>query len=222
MNNAVLLSGGIDSTTVLSQVVSSVKSSSITAVSIIYPSKHNVLEVSAAERIARFYGVKFVTFDLSYIFTSFNSALLRTSPEQIPEGHYTDKSMSKTVVPMRNIIFATAVAGLIMGLDSDIWTLSIGAHAGDHAIYPDCRPDTLGPLEMVIFNGSDRKVGLQIPFLNSTKTEIVAAGLRENAPYHLTRTCYTNKITACGKCGSCNERLEAFKNNNNVDPIIYD
>jgi 7-cyano-7-deazaguanine synthase len=222
MKHAVLLSGGIDSTTVLSQLFNAKHPPSIFTFSIIYPSKHNALEIAAAKKVAAYFGVPHETLDLTPVFDCFQSALLTNSDEAIPEGHYTDKSMSKTVVPMRNVIFATILAGFIMSKDSESkWTIHIGAHAGDHAIYPDCRPDTLHPLAMALQGASDGKVFLEVPFLKSSKTEIVAAGLLVNAPYQLTRTCYTNQVLACGACGSCVERLEAFVNNLAVDPIGY-
>ncbi len=217
---AILLSGGIDSTTVLSCINKLERPKDILTVRIKYPSKHNEIERNAAIQISQYYGVKHRVMDLTSLFENFSSDLL-VMGDKIPVGHYGDGNMKKTVVPMRNLIFATAVAGFLLSIEDCVWELNIGAHAGDHTIYPDCRPTALSSLSHAISAGSDNKVLMSAPFIGLNKHEIIAVGLNHATPYHLTRTCYTSDQLACGKCGSCNERLEAFASNGVSDPIKY-
>ncbi len=220
-NIAVCLSGGIDSTTVLGLMLNQ-PHIDITTISFRYGSKHNEKELAAAELVAATYGVSHHIIDLRSAFAGSDSALLKQD-EDIPEGHYTDKTMSRTVVPGRNLIFATSAAHFVAShFAGDRPTvLALGIHQGDHAIYPDCRPETFHSLKAAIHHGTAGKVLLDAPLLYATKTEIVEVGIMIDAPYDVTRTCYTSDELACGKCGSCNERLEAFKNLGEVDPIEY-
>ena len=75
---------------------------------------------------------------------------------------------------------------------------------------------------MLFRSGSGRQVHVVAPFINKTKAEVVAAGLKINVPYELTTSCYEGKDKACGKCGTCIDRLNAFKINDAVDPIEYE
>ena len=151
---------------------------------------------------------------------SFKSALLKSDDEPIPEGHYQDDNMSKTVVPARNIIFSSILAGYAWSVEAkEVW---IGIHAGDHFIYPDCRPEFYFAMKEAIMRGTNNKVNLIAPFLNKDKAEIVKRGIELKVPFEITRTCYTENELACGKCGSCVERLEAFALNGIADPIKYE
>lgn len=220
--HVVLLSGGIDSAVTLTQVLSHTQSDPVVAVNVRYPSKHNNLEAEAAHAVARYYDIKIFPLDLNWLFKNFVSSLLLSSSEPIPEGHYTAENMRSTVVPMRNVIFSTILAGVVMCQypEHQIY-LWMGMHAGDHAIYPDCRPETVTPLKEAVLQASDKRVTLITPFLSETKDEIVRLGWHRNVPFDLTRTCYTDNPVACGKCGSCNERLAAFAANHITDPLRY-
>lgn len=213
----VSLSGGMDSATVLAEALQ--RHRVPTAVSFEYGSKHGYWEVSEAKRLAEYYGVPHKIVDLTKVMKGFKSNLM-ASGGAIPEGHYEAQSMSQTVVPGRNIIFASILAGVAWSNEcSEIW---MGVHAGDHAIYPDCRPAFVEAMNEAIIQGTDNKVRLVTPFLQTNKAHILKIGLQHRVPYHFTRTCYKNQPTACGKCGSCQERLEAFKINGVEDPLQYE
>lgn len=214
----VALSGGMDSTTVLAEALFQGHQVA-RAVGFTYGSKHNAYENKAAQAVADMLRVPFKIIDLTEVMGNFKSNLMKTGGE-IPEGHYEAASMAATVVPGRNLIFASILTGVAWSLDaSEVW---LGIHAGDHAIYPDCRPDFAMAMDQAIQLGTDRKVRLAFPYININKTDIIARGRRFGTPYQLTRTCYKNQPVACGKCGSCQERLEAFNRNNISDPIEYE
>lgn len=214
----VALSGGMDSTTVLAYMLSF--GYSVQCCSFTYGSKHNQYENEAAKKVAEFYNVPFLgIIDLSNI-TQFISSNLLKSGGDIPEGHYNDADMKKTVVPGRNLMFLSILAAI--GESEGANVIALGIHQGDHHIYPDCRAEFFTSANETVLNSSDNKVSLVAPFINTDKTGIIAWGVEHNVPYHLTRTCYKDQILSCGKCGSCRERLEAFENNNLVDPIEYE
>lgn len=182
-----------------------------------YPSKHNRYELEKAQEACEHYGVRRLIIPTGTLMDSFKSDLLK-SGGAIPEGHYTDQSMSATVVPCRNLIFASVLAGLAESLGAD--TISLGIHSGDHAIYPDCRPEFFKALVLTISHATNGRVTAIAPFLMMNKTQIIKH--TPYCPWHLTRTCYKDQRLACGKCGSCVERREAFTANGMVDPVQYE
>lgn len=211
------LSGGVDSSTLLSYYLN--LGVEIYPITFEYASKHNKYERLAAEFIAKFYQLKSTNIFLPFIGDLFVSNLLKTGGE-IPEGYYTDKNMSQTVVPARNVIFISIMMGIAWSVEADI--IAIGVHSGDHTIYGDCRPGFISAMNAAVIQASDDKVHLEAPFLYYDKTQIIKLGLQLLTPYELTRTCYKEQEYACGKCGSCQERLEAFQNLNIIDPIKYE
>lgn len=213
----VSLSGGVDSTVVLALAFS--QGYDCSAVSFNYGSKHSHFENISASEIALHYNVPFQFISLGRIMKDFKSNLMIDGGD-IPEGNYENEGMSKTVVPARNIIFISILSGLAWSMGAEeVW---IGIHGGDHAIYPDCRPEFYQAMKEAIRLGTDGKVELHAPFLTDSKTYIVQKGIELGVPFELTRTCYKEQELACGKCGSCVERLEAFFKNRFVDPIKYE
>lgn len=146
-----------------------------------------------------------------------NSAL--TGETAVPEGHYADDSMKLTVVPNRNMIMAAIAIGYAVNEDYD--AVALGVHAGDHAIYPDCRPEFIEALNAVSQIANYKAITILAPYLHADKTAIIADGIKLGVDYSQTWTCYKGLEKACGKCGSCQERLEAFKNNGVTDPLEY-
>jgi 7-cyano-7-deazaguanine synthase len=213
----VSLSGGMDSTALLDYVTAG---RTAIAVGFQYGSKHNRYEHQAAYAVAQHYGVPFKMIDLTSVMENFKSALMMKDDAEVPEGHYEAETMRQTVVPGRNIIFASILAGVAWSEGAE--QIYMGVHAGDHYIYPDCRPEFIDAMNEAVYRGTGGKVGLLAPFLHKDKTWIVGKGLENRVPFHLTRTCYKDQTIACGKCGSCQERLEAFKNNGVDDPIEYE
>lgn len=213
----VSLSGGLDSAVLLSKLVA--EGHYCVACHFQYGSKHNPYEMKAASAIAKHYSIPIYNFDLTDQMAQFKSNLLKGQGE-IPEGHYEEDTMKETVVPGRNLIFLSFLAGLAESLEME--NVAIAAHAGDHYIYPDCRPEFLEAAGNAIRFSTNDRVTLAAPFQWIAKGSIVAVGVRYDTPFHLTRTCYKDQEVACGKCGSCQERLSAFAESGFVDPIAYE
>jgi len=211
------LSGGMDSAALLGTLLGT--GHEVFAVSFFYGSKHNQYELEAARKLAEHYGIKRQSMDISGIFAGFKSALLKEDSRPVPEGHYEDRTMVQTVVPGRNMIFSAILAGLAQSFEYD--AVALGIHAGDHAIYPDCRPVFKESMDLAIKTASEYSVSLYAPFLGLSKGDIVKVGMEHKVPFELTRTCYKDQALSCGKCGSCTERLEAFAVNGLIDPIQY-
>lgn len=201
-------SGGLDSTALLFDLIK--QGNSVEAVNFSYGSKHNAQERAAAWKIwSRFdpegkIHLKYIDISLK----SFRSSLL-TDGGEIPEGHYAAENMKSTVVPFRNGIMLSYAVGLAESLD--IGTVTIGAHSGDHTIYPDCRPEFLSHFSEAARYGTWAGVTISAPYQHMTKGDIVRRGMIEcGAPLCDTWTCYKGLEKHCGKCGACVERREAF------------
>lgn len=224
------LSGGLDSMVLLHSAIarSGWKPDEIKLVSFRYGSKHNQHELAAAEKVRQWMSVPLlnaVTIDLSSVYAaSSSSSALLSADNKVPEGHYNDETMRQTVVPGRNLLFISVMAAIAQteaaAHNTDV-RVFIGAHQGDHFIYPDCRPTFLAAVNETVLFSSEGKVSVHAPFLLWDKPKIVEEGLQLNSPFGLTRTCYTDSPVACGKCGSCRERLEAFEKNGRTDFIEY-
>lgn len=208
MKIVLCLSGGIDSTTLFAKLIN--EGHDVLPVSFCYQSKHNKYELEQARLIANYFGTQLNVLDARGIFTMFRSDLLKGGGE-IPEGHYEGENMKATVVPCRNMIFASILGGV--AVSNDCGAIALGIHAGDHAIYPDCRPKFFLDFDMALQSATEGKVEMLAPFINLTKIDIVEKALRLRAPLHLTRTCYKDQAKECGKCGSCVEKAEAYKQN---------
>ncbi len=220
MNKVVIsLSGGMDSATMLGMAKDA--GYEVLAVNFTYGSKHNRWEKESALDLAFHYGVQLLAIDLSGAMQSLSSALLK-SGGPIPEGHYNDASMSQTVVPGRNMVFISLLAGLCWSHFGEGGMVGVGIHQGDHAIYPDCREDFFKAMDLAVYLGTDHRVRLWAPLLRTDKAGIARIGLDLKVPYDMTRTCYKDQEFACGRCGSCNERLEAFRLAGANDPIRYE
>lgn len=211
----VSLSGGLDSCVALKYAVD--RSQSVLAVSFKYGSNHQEMENAAACKICNILGVKHVDINLDFIKTYFKSSLLNGA---IPDGHYEDEIMRSTVVPFRNGIMLSILAGIADSYGFD--EIMLANHSGDHFIYPDCRPEFISSISDSIFYGTDGRVSVVAPFVNLTKSDIVKLGVKIGAPLELTYSCYKGCDRHCGKCGTCIERKEAFEHAGIIDPTIYE
>lgn len=219
MKALVILSGGMDSTTALAHAVGLHGAQNVETLTFNYGSKHNDRENISAKLIAEHYGVKNHLVALPFINDLFKSDLLKSGGD-IPEGHYEDPSMKRTVVPFRNTIMLSIAAGYAESIEADL--LYLGNHAGDHAIYPDCRQEYVDAMAKVCVLGGYRAIHLMSPFCKATKTGIARYGAMLSVPYHLTYSCYKGNDKHCGKCGTCCERIEAFKQAVVLDPTEYE
>ena len=127
--------------------------------------------------------------------------------------------MKKTVVPFRNGIMLAIAAGYAESEGAD--GIVIAAHAGDHAIYPDCRENFMVAMSDAIRAGTYAQVELIRPFIKMTKAQIVRRGAELGVDYSQTWSCYVGGEIHCGKCGTCVERREAFLEAGIPDPTVY-
>lgn len=211
----VIYSGGMDSFTVLHHALK--QGHDVYALSFNYGQRH-VRELDAAATVCKSLGINHKVVDITAINTLLAGSSL-TSDIDIPEGHYEAESMQSTVVPNRNMILLALAIGYAVSMKAE--AVYYGAHSGDHAIYPDCRPEFVEKMNAVSLIANYEPIPIEVPFLTNSKAEILAAGLAMGLDYAQTWTCYNGREKACGKCGACVERLEAFAANNCVDPLPY-
>jgi 7-cyano-7-deazaguanine synthase len=218
MKAVVILSGGMDSTTLLYDIHAHV-TEDIHCLSFNYGQRHSK-ELEFAARTCATLGLthKIVPFtdDLKSLLTA---SALTDLTQEVPEGHYAADNMKATVVPNRNMIMLSLAAGYAISIGAQ--KLFYGAHAGDHTIYPDCRPEFLAAMQLALtlchFDGG---IALEAPYMNITKSDICAIGRDLGVPYGDTWTCYAGKDVPCGKCGACQERAEAFDFAGIPDPLL--
>lgn len=211
-----ILSGGLDSTTLLYDLID--QGRKIYTISFDYGQRHSK-ELIMAARTCQKLGINHKIVDLSTLSEILGDNAL-TGTIDVPLGHYEEENMKQTVVPNRNMIMMSMAIGYAISLD--IENVYYGAHHGDFAIYPDCRPTFVDAIQKVANLCHYEPIRVLAPYLYMDKIGIVTRGLELNVPYEDTWTCYAGKLKACGKCGSCTERLEAFAANNVIDPIKYE
>lgn len=213
----VLLSGGMDSVTVL--YLANKVHGVAEALSFNYGSKHNQNEIPYAAYHCKKLKIHHTIINLDFIDQLFNSHLLKSGGE-IPEGHYEEENMKRTVVPFRNGIMLAIAAGYAESID--ISNIVIAAHGGDHAIYPDCREEYMQSMSEAIRLGTYLNVRILRPFISMTKSQIALKGIELGIDYSKTWSCYKGGNIHCGKCGTCVERREAFILAGIEDPTIYE
>ena len=212
MKAVLIYSGGLDSTTLLYEY----KESIALAVTFDYGSKHNAREISYAEENCKRLGIKHLIVPLGFIGQYFKSDLLLGGGE-IPEGSYADENMHSTVVPFRNGIMLAVAAGLAESYGLD--TVLLANHSGDHAIYPDCRPEFVEAMDRAVQAGTYEGIRVVSPYCHITKRDIALRGKDLGIDYSLTYSCYKGGEKHCGKCGTCVERKEALEG---FDPTVYE
>ena len=212
MKAVLIYSGGLDSTTLLYEY----KDSIALAVTFDYGSKHNAQEIAFAREHCALLGIKHLIIPLGFIGQYFKSDLLMSGGD-IPEGSYADDNMKSTVVPFRNGIMLAVAAGLAESYELD--TVLLANHAGDHAIYPDCRPEFIDAFAAAARTGTYNGVQVVSPYCNITKRDIALRGRDLGVDFAKTYTSYKGGEKHCGKCGTCTERKEALEG---FDPTIYE
>lgn len=226
------ISGGMDSTCLLMKLLS--EGRNVKAYSFFYGQRHAV-ELKKLKKNIKFLQkaglpVEWTKIDVSDIFSDNTSALYKENVlgDEIPQGHYADDNMKRTVVPLRNVIFSTIIAAKAINLavkEGQNVDIAMGLHSGDHAIYPDCRPESQSMAKELyrISDWNGDKIDYIAPFINLTKGEVLVEGINamKDLGFSLkeienilsnTHTCYDpdEDGNACGKCGACTERIEAF------------
>ena len=215
----VLLSGGMDSTTLLAHTRAQ-HHDRVATLSVNYGQRH-LVELAAARDVARYYGVTHEVLDLTELGKLLTGSALTDPTVPVPEGHYAEQSMRATVVPNRNAIMLMAAVGVASARGLN--TVLTAVHAGDHFIYPDCRPEFIAAASHAARLGtaSFGDVSIEAPFVHMTKTEVAAVGAKLTAPLHLSWSCYQGGEVHCGRCGTCVERQEAMAGAGISDPTPY-
>lgn len=213
-----IYSGGMDSTVLLYELVLSRGPENILAISFDYKSKHNDQEFKRAKATTSLLGVKHIRIDLSTVSKHLKSNLLK-SGGAIPEGHYAEANMKKTVVPFRNGIMLSIACGV--GESWGAKFVAIGNHAGDHAIYPDCRATFIESMSEAMAYGTYESVKILSPFKFMSKADIADRGHDLGVDWTKSYSCYKGGKIHCGKCSTCYERREAFVLAKVEDPTKY-
>jgi len=216
----VALSGGMDSVTLIHLLHQ--RGIALVTLSIDYGQRHR-RELACAAAAAERLGLHHVQLDLSCIGPILAGSALTDSRIPVPDGHYTDESMWITVVPNRNAILLSLATAIAVDRGAD--AVAFAAHAGDHAIYPDCRPVFV---ESFTAMAREANQGLIVPafrvvapFIHLSKAEIVSVGAELGVPWTETWSCYRGEEVHCGTCGTCVERREAFELAGVADPTPY-
>ena len=219
MRAIAIVSGGLDSVTLAHTLKA--EGYDLHLLSFDYGQRH-AKELDFAQRCAETLGAQWSLVDLSTVTPLMaGSALTDTVP--VPHGHYAAENMRATVVPNRNaIMLAIAYAAAV---SQQAHAVAIGAHGGDHFIYPDCRPEFINAFDamerLAVRGHAVPNLRLLAPFLRISKADIVRQGAALGVDYAVTWSCYEGGALHCGKCGTCVERKEAFKLAGVVDPTIY-
>lgn len=212
-----IFSGGMDSATLLAHLIHE-GYDDVAAVSFNYGQRHK-RELLSAEAITNHYDIDWDTVDITRIGIRLSGSALTSKDVAVPHGLYDEESMKQTVVPNRNMIMISIAAGIAYA--KGFHNIAIGVHAGDHAIYPDCRPEFVKSVTLTLARATEPPVGLLAPFINLSKAQICRYGAELGVPFEMTWSCYEGGNKHCGRCGTCVERIEAFHKAGVTDPTEY-
>jgi 7-cyano-7-deazaguanine synthase len=212
LRTVVLHSGGLDSSTLLAMTPDAI------ALTVHYGQRH-AREIRSAKIVADHFRVEHVVVDLQEFGKAIAGSALTDSAVDVPEGHYTDESMAVTVVPFRNGVLLSVAAAVAEAKKAR--AVAYAAHAGDHAIYPDCRPEFADAMDAAINVGTTGRVHVVRPLIGWTKQDIAVAAIELGVPVERTWSCYRGGDVHCGRCATCFERREAFFLAGIDDPTTY-
>lgn len=220
MKTVVIVSGGLDSVTLAYHLAQ--KGHKLDILSFSYGQRH-VKELSFARVCAERLGVNFDLVDLSSVGRLLTGSALTDPTLAMPEGHYAAPNMRLTVVPNRNAIMLAVAFGVAVARNAE--AVATAVHAGDHFIYPDCRPEFISAFDamqrLAVAGFGSPNLHLDAPFVNISKADIVSIGDACGVPFTDTWSCYSGRDVHCGKCGTCVERKEAFLLAGIFDPTVY-
>ncbi|MBR4136712.1 MAG: 7-cyano-7-deazaguanine synthase QueC [Bacteroidales bacterium] len=211
----IILSGGMDSTTMLYEYRDEIAM----AITFDYGSTQNGRERQCAITHCQRLHIPHITIPLAFIHQYFKSTLLMTA-EDIPDGNYNDENMKSTVVPFRNGIMLAVACGVAES--NGLKRVMIANHAGDHAIYPDCRPGFIQAMDDAMRQGTYEGITIYAPYTNIDKVDIARHGKALGLDYAETYSCYKGREHHCGTCGTCRERRQALAAAGISDTTVYD
>lgn len=214
-DTVLILSGGMDSVTLLYDYRDRIA----LALSFDYGSNHNAREIPFAQEHCQKLGIRHVVIPLTFMSGLFKSSLLEGA-DAIPEGDYADENMKSTVVPFRNGIMLSVAVGLAES--EGLKHVMMANHGGDHAIYPDCRPEFVSAFSEAARTGTYPGITLLSPYTHLTKADIARRGKELGVDYGKTWSCYKGGEVHCGRCGTCVERREALAEAGIDDPTVYE
>jgi 7-cyano-7-deazaguanine synthase len=218
----VVISGGLDSSTLAHYIKS--QGWDLYGISFNYGQKHNKELEFAKQQMGDLDAVEHVVFDLDLenLFHDSGSSLL--TKKAVPEGHYAEDSMKATVVPNRNMIMGSIAVGYAVSVGAG--KLAMGVHAGDHFIYPDCRPGYFNYFTAAVFEANEGFLApefhIDTPFINLSKNDIALKAFELEVDIANTWSCYKGNKLHCGRCGTCVERLEALDSVTAIYPDFED
>jgi len=213
----VIVSGGLDSTTLLYWVLKQGYEPYV--LSFDYRQRHRK-ELEFAKKTCRKLGAKHRIVDLTSIHELLQGSALTSREIKIPEEHYSHESQKATIVPNRNAIMLNIAVGYAISIGAD--RVFYAAHYNDRAVYPDCRWEFVQSQNITAKLANDKpELEIIAPFVHKTKTEIVKIASELGVPFEDTWSCYKGEEKACGICGTCRERIEAFQLNKLRDPVEY-
>lgn len=186
------------------------------AVTFTYGARQDEEQTACAKENCELLGIDHLIIPLEFMGKYFRSSILKGG-DDVPHGSYNDENMKSTVVPFRNGIMLSIAAGLAESRDLD--TVLIANHAGDHTIYPDCRPEFIEAMGSAVNAGTFAGIKIVSPFCDITKRDIAMIGKEEGVPFEKTYSCYEGRHKHCGVCGTCVERKEALEG---FDPTEYE
>lgn len=189
------------------------------AISFDYGSNHNRREIECASVQCAHLEIPHIIIPLKFIGQYFESSLL-SGAQDIPEGSYDENNMSSTVVPFRNGIMIAVACGFAES--RDLKHVMMANHGGDHSVYPDCRPEFVNAMNLAMEAGTYKKVSLVAPFTHLNKSEIAILGKELGVDFAHTYSCYKGGEKHCGKCATCLERKNSFKEAGITDPTLYE
>ena len=203
-NTILSLSGGLDSSSLLFDYKDSIKY----AVSFKYPSNHNSKELECAKLVCEKAGIPHRIIDVTEVFKGFKSALL-SGADAVPNAEYSQESISQLVVPFRNGIFLSILAGLAESENCEY--IALASHANDSTTYPDCRPEFSIAFDKVIELGTSNGVRFFCPYKDMSKKYVAYNGIKAGLNPDWTYSCYKGGNKPCGVCPTCKERQEAIE-----------
>ncbi|UBR49925.1 7-cyano-7-deazaguanine synthase QueC [Halomonas sp. FeN2] len=212
----VIYSGGMDSFTVLHRALR--EGLNVHALSFDYGQRH-ARELDTARQVCASLGLPHQVVDIRAIHGLIDNSALTNPAQAMPQGDYGADNLRATVVPNRNMILLSLAIAKAVNIGAE--RVDYGAHGGDHVLYPDCRPGFVEAMNHVAGIANFEPVKLHAPYLKVSKADILRDGLAMGLDYRHTWTCYEGRELACGVCGSCRERLEAFAANGVTDPLAY-